>query len=73
MRIIETEHGKFTDLCDNEGNVVNTAEEVYEMYLKQLEKVNTTQEVKTLDELTKENEQLWDTINLLLKKTGMIE
>ena len=27
---------------------------------------------KTLEELTKENEQLWETVQFLLKKTGMI-
>lgn len=73
VRIIKTDHGKFTDLTDSEGNVIETAEKVYEGYLKQLESSAKITEYKTLEELTKENYQLWDTVNLLLKKTGMIE
>ena len=48
-----------------------TEEEIKEY--KQAQQIdNCSSKGKTLEELTKENEQLWDMVNLLLKKTGMI-
>ena len=50
-----------------------TAQQRYEQYLndKQID-ICPEPKSKTLEELTKENEQLWETVQFLLKKTGMI-
>lgn len=46
-------------------------EEEKEEYQKQID-ICPEPKSKTLEELTKENEQLWETVQFLLKKTGMI-
>ena len=50
-----------------------TAEQVYQEW-KNRKQIDICPEPKpkTLEELTKENEQLWETVQFLLKKTGMI-
>ena len=68
--MLKTEYGNFVD--DPIKRL--TADEVYQDYLKNKDKqidICPTKE-KTLEELTKENEQLWQTVEFLLKKTGMI-
>lgn len=52
-----------------------TGEEVYKKWLDDKDKqidICPEPKPKTLEELTKENEQLWQTVEFLLKKTGMI-
>ena len=40
---------------------------------KQIDICSTNKKEKTLKELTEENEQLWQTVEFLLKKIGIIE
>lgn len=71
MKEIKTEHGIFTDLTDREGNVIKTAEEYYDLWLEQKQIDNLTH-IKTAEELTNENKQLWQIVEFLLKNTGFI-
>lgn len=83
LEIIDTPHGKFT----NNEETGQTAQQVYEQFLadnfdivdgeyvrKQID--ICSEKPKTLEEqvkdLQKEKEQLWETVQFLLKKTGMI-
>lgn len=49
-----------------------TEEDIYEWKKSQQIDICHEPKPKTLEELTKENEQLWETVQFLLKKTGMI-
>ena len=40
IRTIDTEHGKFTDLINDEGEVLKTAEEVYQEHLDNFDFIN---------------------------------
>lgn len=57
MRKIETGHGIFTDLVNDEGEILKTAEEVYEGYLKQLEQIDISPEPTTEERITKLEEE----------------
>lgn len=54
-----------------DGEMVETTEEEK---LKEFEdnKIDILIQTKTIEELTKENQQLWDTVEYLLKQTEMI-
>lgn len=58
--MIETEYGVFHDRVDLDGNVIQTAEEVYKQWLENRNTVtNPSQEyIKSNKELQEENEKL---------------
>ena len=58
MRKLETEHGIFTDLVNDEGEILKTAEEVYEGYLKQLEQIDICPSKTTEEKLEELVEQV---------------
>lgn len=49
-----------------------TPQQVYEDYIKQIDNCSEPTEKERIEQLEKENEQLWETVQFLLKKTGMI-
>lgn len=50
-----------------------TEEEITEWkQSQQIDNCSEEPQIKTNEQLTKENEQLWETVQFLLKKTGMI-
>ena len=83
---LETEHGTFTphytyddfiiDENTKEGVYINlviekTAQEVYDKWLYDRDNP-PTQEADKMEVLQKENKQLWDTVEFLLKANGNI-
>lgn len=48
-----------------------TAQEVYQEWLDN-KQIDILPQTKTVEELTKENQQLWQTVEFLLKNTGFI-
>lgn len=79
------EHGKFHPeyTCDafillesNEYQYVNlvitkTAEEMYQEWLMDKDKPPTTK-LRQMEDLERENKQLWDTVEMLLKTNGFL-
>lgn len=75
VNYINTEYGDFYDRVNN-GNVIETAEEYYERWIankdKQIDTCSTKTVEERLEEAEKENKQLWETVEFLLKNTGFI-
>lgn len=57
MAKINTEHGIFTDLVNDSGELIKEAKDVYAEYLKQIQ-IDISNTTKSNEELTKENEKL---------------
>lgn len=66
--VIETEHGIFT-----ENKITGeTPEEVYQSWLDSQQIDICPDNIKNNEILTKENEQLWQTVEFLLKQVELI-
>ena len=61
----------FVPTYAKDNKLLKTGYEVYTETKKQID-ICPEPKPKTLEELTKENEQLWETVQFLLQKTGMI-
>lgn len=70
--MLKTEYGNFVD--DPIKRL--TAEEVYQEYLKnkdkQIDNCSEPTEKERIEQLEKEKEQLWETVQFLLKKVELI-
>lgn len=61
----------YSPIRDDNGNILIEAEQVY-LNQESSKQIDSLTPIKTTEELTKENEHLWETIEFILKNTGFI-
>ena len=68
-----TEHESFKEIRNPfTGELIMTSEEHYKNYLEQKQIDNCSEPTKDNETLTKENGQLWETVEFLLKQVELI-